>query len=92
MSELRLRTTDLAWRSVDKEMIAIDVRESNYLTANDSGLVLWSALAAGTTKDELTSRLIAAYGIAADRAASDVESFLSDLRERGLLDETDATD
>jgi coenzyme PQQ synthesis protein D (PqqD) len=91
-SPLRLRDTDLAWRNVDDEMIAIDVRESTYLTANDSGSLLWSALAAGTTRDELASRLVGAYGIDAERAEADVDSFLSDLRERGLLDETGAAD
>lgn len=91
-TELRLRENDLAWRTVDDEMIAIDVRDSTYLTANDSGALLWNALAAGTTKDELASNLVAAYGIDADTAAADVERFLTELRERGLLDETGAAD
>jgi hypothetical protein len=91
-TELRLRENDLAWRTVDDEMIAIDVRDSTYLTANDSGALLWNALAAGTTEDELASSLVAAYGIDADTAAADVERFLTDLRERGLLDETGAAD
>ena len=52
-TELRLRNDDLAWRTVDDEMIAIDVRDSTYLTANDSGALLWNALAAGTTREEL---------------------------------------
>ena len=91
-SQLRLRDADLAWRNVDDEMIAIDVRDSTYLTANDSGSLLWSALAAGTTRDELANRLVDTYGIDAATAAADVDSFLSDLRQRGLLDETGATD
>ena len=90
MTELRLRGDDLAWRTVDDEMIAIDVRDSTYLTANDSGALIWAALAAGTTGDELASKLVDAYGIDADTAAADVERFLTDLRERGLLDETGA--
>lgn len=89
-AELRLRSADLAWRTVDDEMIAIDVRDSTYLTANDSGALLWNALAAGTTKDALADSLVAAYGIDADAAAADVERFLAELRERGLLDETGA--
>jgi hypothetical protein len=90
-TELRLRTDDLAWRTVDEEMIAIDVRDSTYLTANDSGSLLWAALAAGTTREALAGNLVDAYGIDADTAAADVELFLNDLRERGLLDETGAT-
>jgi Coenzyme PQQ synthesis protein D (PqqD) len=90
-TELRLRNDDLAWRTVDDEMIAIDVRDSTYLTANDSGALLWQALAAGTTREALAGNLVEAYGIDADTAAADVERFLTDLRERGLLDETGAT-
>jgi hypothetical protein len=90
-TELRLRSDDLAWRTVDEEMIAIDVRDSTYLTANDSGALLWVALAAGATKEQLASSLVDTYGIDAATAAADVEQFLSDLREHGLLDETGAT-
>ena len=89
---LRLRDADLAWRTVDDEMIAIDVRESTYLTANDTGALLWTALAAGTTKEALADSLVSAYGIDAGTAAADVDRFLTDLRERGLLDETGTTD
>jgi Coenzyme PQQ synthesis protein D (PqqD) len=91
-TELRLRDADLAWRTVDDEMIAIDVRDSTYLTANDSGAILWNALAAGTTKEELAGSLVAAYGIDAATAAADVERFVDELRKRGLLDETGAAD
>ena len=51
--KLSLRGDDLAWRTVDDELIAIDVRDSTYLSSNDSGLLMWNALAAGTTKEEL---------------------------------------
>ena len=90
-TELRLRNDDLAWRTVDDEMIAIDVRDSTYLTANDSGALLWEALAAGTTREALAANLVEVYGIDAEAAAADVERFLTELRERGLLDETGAT-
>ena len=90
--KLRLRGDDLAWRTVDDELIAIDVRESTYLTANGSGMILWTALSAGATKDDLVGSLVAEFDIDADTAAADVERFLTDLRERGLLDESGTTD
>jgi hypothetical protein len=90
-TELRLRNDDLAWRTVDDEMIAIDVRDSTYLTANDSGALLWEALAAGTTREALVGSLVDVYDIDAETASADVERFLTELRERGLLDETGAT-
>jgi len=89
---LSLRGDDLAWRTVDDELIAIDVRESTYLSANGSGLLMWSALAAGTTKEELVTSLVDAYGIDAGTASADVDAFLADLKERGLLDEAGTAD
>ena len=90
--KLSLRGDDLAWRTVDDELIAIDVRESTYLSANDSGLLMWNALAAGTTKDALTASLVAEYGIDTETASADVDAFLAHLKERGLLDEADTSD
>jgi Coenzyme PQQ synthesis protein D (PqqD) len=86
--KLILRQDDLAWRTVEDELIAIDVRESTYLTANDSGRLLWGALANGATSEELAARLVDAFAIDPAAAQADVETFLGDLRERGLLDET----
>ena len=90
--KLSLRGDDLAWRTVDDELIAIDVRESTYLSANDSGLLMWNALARGTTREALTVSLVDEYGIDAGTASADVDAFLADLKERGLLDEADTSD
>lgn len=90
--KLSLREADLAWRTVDDELIAIDVRESTYLSANGSGLLMWNMLAGGTTRAQLVASLVDAYGIEADTASTDVDAFLADLRERGLLDEADTAD
>ena len=89
---LSLRGEDLAWRTVDDELIAIDVRDSTYLSSNDSGLLMWNALAAGTTREELVASLVDEYGIDAATASQDVYAFLADLNERGLLDEADTSD
>jgi hypothetical protein len=86
MSELRLRSESLEWREIEDEVIAIDTRTSSYLSANGSGLVIWRELAEGTTRELLIERIVETFGIETDRAAADVDHFLSDLRSRGLLD------
>lgn len=88
MSEqLKLRGEGLNWREVEGEIVAVDVRESTYLSANPSGKVLWEALAAGTTREELVQRLVEAFEIDAERAGADVDAFVAQLREQGLLEE-----
>jgi coenzyme PQQ synthesis protein D (PqqD) len=86
MTELRLRSESLEWREIEDEVIAIDIRNSSYLSANGSGLVLWRELAEGTTRELLIERLAETFGIEIDRAAADVDHFLADLRSRGLLE------
>lgn len=85
MSELRLRAEALNWREVDGELVVVDTQASTYLAANPTGLLLWQALATGTTRDDLAARLVERYGIDAERAGADVDGFLETLRTRGLL-------
>jgi hypothetical protein len=86
MPQFKLRHTDVAWKEVDGEVVALDEREALYLAANPAGAVLWRALADGTTHAQLVDGLVAEFGIETDRASADVDAFLADLRGRGLLD------
>jgi hypothetical protein len=85
LSELRLRS-GLTWREIDGELVAVDAVKSTYLSANVAGSFLWKALAEGTNKEALTDRLVERYGIDRDAAAADVDRFVDELREQGLLE------
>jgi Coenzyme PQQ synthesis protein D (PqqD) len=85
LTKLRLRNEDLAWRMVDDEVVAVDLRTSTYLNTNGSGAVLWRALADGATNEELVARLVEEFGIDPDRARADVDRFLEAARGRALL-------
>jgi hypothetical protein len=85
MKELRLRTSDLEWREIEDEVIAVDVQTSTYLSANGSGKLLWRELAKGTTKEGLVDCLVNVFKIERDRASADVDRFLDDLSSQGLL-------
>jgi len=85
MSELRLREEDLSWRQIDAEIVAVDVTKSTYLSANESGAVLWSLLVDGATRAELATALQDRYDIDRDRAEADADAFVAALESRGLL-------
>jgi hypothetical protein len=87
MSKLKLRQTDLAWRQVEGEVVVVDVRTSTYLSANDSGARLWSRLSEGTTRDELVAELVEGWGVDAGTAATDIDKFVQQLRDNGLLED-----
>jgi hypothetical protein len=84
--QLRLRTADLHWRAIDGEVIALEGTRSAYLSANRAGTLLWEALAEGATREQLSGRLVAAYGIDRERAQADVDAYVAQLAAHGLLE------
>jgi Coenzyme PQQ synthesis protein D (PqqD) len=85
MTLLRLKETDLHWREIDGEIIALECCGSRYVAANSAGTVLWRALVDGTTRDGLADELVRIYGIERERAVADVGRFVDALAEQGLL-------
>lgn len=86
METLRLRTTDLQWRAVEGEVVALDLRGSQYLGVNNSGAELWDMLAAGTTRVALIEHLASSYGLAPGIAGEHVETFLQQLDAQDLIE------
>ena len=87
MTQIKLRADGLTWRAIDDEVVALDVETATYVSANPSGGIIWRALAEGATRDELVAALVAEFDIEADRAGTDVDAFLAELSERGLLED-----
>jgi hypothetical protein len=85
MTLLRLKETDLHWREIDGEIIALEGRGSRYVAANSAGTVLWRALIQGSTRDGLADELVRVYGIERERAVADAGRFIDALTEQGLL-------
>lgn len=85
MTELRLRR-DAIWREADGEVLALDGDSANYVSANAAGLVLWKTLVDGASRDELVGRLVAEFGIDANRAEQDVDTFVAELAANGFLE------
>jgi hypothetical protein len=85
MTLLRLRDTDLHWREIDGEIVALEARGSRYVAANGAGTVLWRSLVAGATRETLADELVKVYGIDRERAQGDVARFIDALSAQGLL-------
>jgi Coenzyme PQQ synthesis protein D (PqqD) len=87
MTTLRLRSDALKWREIEDEVVAVDMRNSTYLSANESAVLLWRELSQGTTRERLVELLVETYGLGAEQAGGDVDRFLADLEAQGLLAE-----
>jgi hypothetical protein len=85
----RLRASGLEWRSVEGEIVALDLPADTYLGLNQSGAVLWQALAQGASADELVERLVGEYQIERSDAERDVRQFIAALQAQGVLESID---
>lgn len=84
---LQLDPEAVAWRIVEGEIIAIDLRQSTYLSVNKTGTAVWERLAEGATWAELVGVLVSRFSSVPATAELDLARFLEDLVRRGLLKE-----
>lgn len=82
---MRLLTENLSWQELDGEIVVLDLGGSAYFRVNGSGALLWRKLADGENRPDLEQVLVDTYGLPSEQAASDVDTFLADVRSHGLL-------
>ncbi len=78
------RAADTAWRRVDDEVAIISMEANRIRLLNRVGSYLWEHCD-GATVGELTAALCARYEVDEATAGRDVEAFVGDLEQRGLL-------
>jgi hypothetical protein len=82
---MKIRSSGLSWRQLDDNIMLLDIATSSYLSITGAGSVIWIALVAGSTVNQLVSTVLAEFDVDRATAAADVASFLADLEARGLL-------
>jgi hypothetical protein len=87
---MKLRTEGVSWREIDGETVILDLSSSTYLKTNAAGSTIMRLLAEERTSAELADGLVDEFGIPADQAKVDTETFIAMLRERNLLDTADS--
>ncbi len=88
MTFVKLRSEALAWRQVGNEVLLLDTKSAQYMSVNPTGSLLWLLIAQGCSVSELTDALARHFSLSTEQAAKDTLTFLSSLRELGLLEET----
>ena len=58
-------------------------------TLNEVGTTIWEAIAEPTSIDDLVSTIAGGYDVSPAQARADVDAFLSDLSQLGLVQVTD---
>lgn len=82
---IRIDTENVLAREVEGETVILDLRSQRYVGGNRSVTVLWPLLEEGATRDRLAQQLVEEFGVPSEKAASDVEAFVDQLTDLGLV-------
>ena len=82
---VRIRPTDVSWREVDGEIIALDLKSSTYFSTNRTGALLWHAMVDGAAVADLVALLEKSFAVPQETARADVDAFMKLLATNGLL-------
>lgn len=70
---------------VDDNVVVVSVNNGHVRVFNGIGTIVWKMLVAGTSPHAIQEHLVIHYDAPPEQAQQDVESFLNELTERGLL-------
>jgi len=79
----------LTHERLDDEVIAIDLDSGAYFALDDAAADCWSILAAGGSLDAAIEAVATRFAVTSDETRSDLERFVAELVEAGLLERAD---
>ncbi|HMB51789.1 MAG TPA: PqqD family protein [Thermoanaerobaculia bacterium] len=84
---LRIRD-DALHRPVGDEVVVLDLDSREIHGLEGVGAFVWERLGDEPTMEELTAAVVERYRVDAERAAADLERFVGELVEAGLVERT----
>ncbi|HEY0873747.1 MAG TPA: PqqD family protein [Vicinamibacterales bacterium] len=88
MNRNPLRPSSTVRASVgDDGLVLLDLRGGLVLSANAVGGRIWKLIEQRRSRDDIAGQLVADFAVDRDRAARDVDRFVTDLLARGLVTE-----
>lgn len=84
-TRVRIRSDGLSSRKIGAELVVLDVVRSLYLTIRGSGILLFELLQEERDRDELVAALLASFEVDTDTARRDIDAFIADLSNAGLI-------
>lgn len=76
---------DLIWQVLKDETVVVSPVDGKYCVLNGMGTVIWQLLTEQNSSGQMEQYLIDHYDVSAEQARADIERFLSDLSQRGLI-------
>lgn len=84
---------DILFTALDEsEAVLLSLPASRYYALNETGILLWRALADGATLPRLARALEDGYEVTHEQALAHARAFVGDLAREGLIEEIGAGD
>ena len=77
-------------RKISGQNVAVAIGEASksfhgLIKLNDSGLIIWNALAKDVSEDDIVKAILEEYDVSSEQAAKDVHKFIEVLKDAGIV-------
>ncbi len=76
---------EVIWHTVDDNAVVVTPKIGKVRVFNDSGTLIWHMLVENKSLAAIQDSLVATYEVTPTEAGNDLDSFIAELTERGLL-------
>ncbi len=73
------------WRQLDENAVVVSPKVGKVRVLNGSGTLVWQMLAQNKSLPDIRECLVQTYDVTPDQAEVDLQRFVMDLTQRGLL-------
>lgn len=77
---------NVLFQEVDGEAVLLSLDEGCYYGLDELGTRIWKLIHQDLDHDQVVAAMVAEYEVETEQARSDLDAFLSDLRESGLIE------
>jgi hypothetical protein len=81
------RTDEHVSAPLDESLVMMDIDAGKYYVLDDIASTVWERLATPTPVSELVSELCSRYDVTSERCETDIVPFLTELHEKGLVEQ-----
>ena len=78
--------SDIIWRTLDDGAVLVSPTKGKVRVLNEIGTIIWQMLDGNHTIFDIEQKIVQQYEVPSTQASADVQSFLSELEEKGLLE------
>ena len=77
-------------RKISGQNVAVAIGEASksfhgMIKLNDTGLIIWNALAKDVTEDDIVAAILEQYDVSREQASEDVHNFVEVLKDAGIV-------